>query len=387
MPANLRLRRFSNPATLKSVEPDLFRKFLEPYDAVLAARGFRLGESKLDYDLLAAALLSPDESMPDAMLDALFFVDEMSTPGGFDDLMSAAKALNIDLAGIEPSAADLAVRIWLADPGTLERLHAERFLVRPKSFQSFLSTSEFLPLETPEPQQIAALEHTLNNWFEVKKRGRGTRVFVFQRDCRAWFLIRHGEPYKREGTIEGEESSSVYFRPEKFDVLTYNGDTGELAIHAGSKGEKTIYCRAIGKHLFGDIEFFNTESTEGRYTLDPIISSGRQCLEVEELSDEIRSIDLVELHFRHDSSQYHVEVHRADDVFAALEDLDRTVPPSAQLLKATFRITFRNAVRPRKIVVRPPSVTIFDRESDADVLERWMELRGFIRSSDVDAVL
>ena len=382
MASNFRLRRFSNPATLKSIAPALLRQFLLPYVAVLAQRGLLLDETiSIDYDTLAEILMSPDESMPDAMLDALFFVDEMSVPGNFDDLMQEATELGIDLAGQEPSAADLAVRLWLTDSNALERLHAERFLVKPKAFHSYHASSASLPaLEQPSVALIEALQEELNDWFETHKRGRGTRVFVFLRDTRAWFLIRHGEPYKREGTLEGDESSSVYYRPEKFDVLTYNIEVGELAIHAGTKGQKEKYCQAIGKHLFGSETFFDVNATAGKFTLAPIVAEGAACLEVGELSDTIDTIRLVELHFRHDVQLYHVEVHKSDDVFTALKLIDRAIPDSAQLLKASFRVFFRNATRPRTVVVRPPSVTIFDRESDADVLERWMELRGFIKA-------
>lgn len=391
MSASCRFRRFSNPSILKRIAAANLNAFFGPFESYLNGRGLQLGSpGEIDYALLASILMAPDETMPDEMLDALFFVDEMSIPACFDDLMNEATALGIELAvGREPTTADLAVQIWLRNAESLERLHAERFLVKPKSFQTFLSTFAVLPpLRQPSPQQLTALQEELNDWFETHKRGRGTRVFVFIRDTRAWFLIRHGEPYRREGTLEGDESSSVYYRPEKFDVLTYNGELGELSIHAGTKGEKQIYCKMLGKHLFGGEDFFELDSTGGKYTLAPIVLDGPACLSCVEI-EGIEEIALAELHFRHDSQQYHVEVHKADDVFAALQEIGRTIPESAQLLKATFRVTYENATRPRTLVIRPPAVTIVDRESDADVLERWMELRGFIQTdhADADAVL
>jgi hypothetical protein len=102
---------------------------------------------------------------------------------------------------------------------------------------------------------------------------------------------------------------------------------------------------------------------------------------------------LTELQFRHDSQQYHVEIQRADDVFTALEDANRMIPPTAVLLRAGFKVKFANAVRPRTVVIRPPNITIFDRESDAEVLDLWFRNRGFIQlgasgqDADADAVL
>lgn len=395
MASNFKLRHFSSPSILRSINRTLLVAFLEPHRAFLAQRGFELIDADgFDYEALVAIFMSPDEQTPDALLDALFFVDEMSLPECYDDLVTEACAEGVDLPDPDQLApADVAVRLWLANPDSLERLHAERFLVKPKSFQHFLSTAGHLPdLQHPAEAVLQALQEDLNDWFETKKRGRGTRVFPFAREDGFWFLVRHGEPYKREGTLENGEPSSVYYRPEKFDVLIYNPQIGELAIHAGTKGEKQVYCRSFGKHLFGSEAFFDVESVDGKFTLDPIIADWRNCVACEDVEgiDEVR---LTELQFRHNAMQYHVEVQKADDVFAAMDDIDRAVPAGATLLRASFKVKFSGALRPRTVVIRPPNVTIFDRESDSDLLNRWMIKRGFIRmeasrdDAESDAVL
>lgn len=391
MASNFRLRRFSNPGTLKAISRPLLIEFLQPYREALTGQGFVLEDSeRFDYDGLASILMSPDESMPDDMLDALFFVDEMSLPNYFDDLMTEAHAAQIDLGDSdEIGAADLAVRIWLADRQLLERLHAERFLIKPKSFQSFLSTGVTLPdVRHPADAVLQTLQDDLNDWFETHKRGRGTRVFPFFREDGVWFLVRHGEPYKREGTIKGEESSSVYYRPERFDVLIYNPRLGEFKIHAATKGEKKAYCKLLGKHIFGSETAFDPDRLDAKFTLEPIRTDGPSCLVCSDI-DGIEEVRLTELVFRHDSSLYHDECHRSDDVFAALEERDRSVPLGARLMKAGFKVTFRDAVRPRTVVIRPPNVAIFDRDSDEGLLNMWMARRGFIPgqmgSPDVDA--
>ena len=382
MASNFKLRRFSSPATLKSISAPLLIEFLAPYRPFLEARGLDVsGPADLDYDALANILMSPDENTPDAMLDALFFVDEMSLPALYEDLITEAHAEKIDLGNTdELTPADLAVRIWMAKPSILERLHAERFLVKPKSFRYFLSTT-LRPddLSYPSDETIKALEEQLNDWFETKKRGRGTRVFPFFREDGIWFLVRHGEPYKREGTLENGESSSVFYRPEKFDVLIYSLNANELAIHAGTKGERTIYCKAFGFHLFGSETFFDYAGMFGRFTLDPIRDDWRQCVACTDV-DGIVEVRLTELQIQHDSVQSHVEIHRANDVFTAFEDLGRHIPAGAELIRAKFMVTFSDAVRARTVVIQPSNATIFDRESDSELLYCWMTARGFLRA-------
>lgn len=388
MATSCRLVRFSNPSTLKAIEGSLLLRFLEPHRAFLAERGFAAHDGEpIDYDLLAEVLGSANDAMPEPLLDAMFFVDEMAVDEFFDDLMTEALAEGLNI-GEDLTAADLAMRVWMAAPNIIERLHAERYLVRPRSFQSFLSTTPMLPeLYFPSDATIQNLENDLNDWFETKKRGRGTRVFPFSRDNGVWFLVRHGEPYKREGTIKDGESSSVFYRPERFDVVTYDPAIGELSINARTKGEKQAYCRFFGKHVFGDESLFDADRLEGKFTLRPIIDDGPACVACSDI-DGIESIHLCELQFRHHSSQQHVETHKADDVFAALGSIQHAVPPNALLLRAGFKVKFASAARPRSVVIRQPNVTVFDRESDAELLNAWLARRGFIqlehKRDDVD---
>ena len=293
MSANYRLRRFSNPSFLKSISPALLIRFLTPHEEFLAKRGLTL-DADLDCEALAMILMAPDENTPEVLLDALFFVDEMSVPTLHDDLLSSAQEAGIDAKSMEGlTAADLAVRVWLANPNLLQRLYAERFLVKPKSFESFISAVE-QPPQLPEPSEaeLQALEADLDSWFETKKRGRGTRVFAVVRENTVHFIVRHGDPYRREGTLENGESSRVYYRPEIFDIVTYSGTTGELSIHASTKGQKQAYCLLFGKHLFGSEQTFEIDGGAGRFPLKPIVDQGRDCLVHRRRGDRSRGTQL-----------------------------------------------------------------------------------------------
>jgi hypothetical protein len=79
---------------------------------------------------------------------------------------------------------------------------------------------------------------------------------------------------------------------------------------------------------------------------------------------------------------YHLEIHRANDVFGALGLQSRRIPPSAKLIKASFKITFSTSVRPRIVSIRPPNIAIFDRESDSTIVNVWLKKRGFIISRE-----
>lgn len=379
MAKSYKLQHFARPEFLKRIDRTLLVSFLRPYSEYFAGREVEVVDSdELDYDAIAHALVTVDDGAPEDLLDALFFVDEMSVPEVYDDLLDEALAANVPLGDSDDmNDADLVLRVWMNDRQIIERMHAERHVIRPKRFESFLSAANSLPaVGMPTDAVLAAIEHDLDEWFETRKKGRGTRVFPFQREDGLWFLVRHGERFKREGTMG--QQTSIFYRPEKFDVLIYNPDIGELAIHADPKCDKQKYCELVGEHIFSDVAFFDLSGVDGRFTLDPIRQDGPGCLVCGDV-DGIEHVRLSELQFRHNSAQYHIEIHKADDVFAALDEINRRIPRRARLLKATFKVKFTNGVRERSVAIRPPNVTIFDRETDAAVVQIWLQARGFIK--------
>lgn len=379
MATSFKLRNFSNPAILKAIAKPLLTQFLQRYDVFFAGRQLSLApQQEIDYERLASILMSPGEDTPPELLDALFFIDEMSLPQCYDDLLNKLPSIEIPASSLsEPTTADLAVLIWLKSPGTLETMHAEQFMVHAKKYDLFLPTIPVIPpmVELTETV-INAIEHDLNEWFETQKRGRGTKVFVFRRDGLVWFLIRHGEPYKRQGTLKNAESSSIFFRPEKFDVLVYDPQLAEFSIHTDTKGEKKAYCKFVGKHLFGSGALFNVDNCGDKYTLEPLRTEGPDSLVCTDV-EGIESVRLSEVQFRHDSSASHLEIHRSGNVFEALDAQGRCIPEDVRLIRASFKVLFTNADRPRTVSVRPPNSAIFDRESDREVVSEWLTLRGF----------
>ncbi len=381
---SFRLRRFSNAAILKRIDTALLMRFLDPYrEFLVTQRGLPWPDEPDDFDhsALAGILMSPSIDTPEELLDALYFVDNLADPDCYDRILGEARDAGIEVCedGEDPSPEDLTLRVWLADPMILERVHAEMYRTKPKAFLSFFATREDRPdLLFPEDAVRTALENELNDWFQWKKKGRGARVFPFPKEDGFWFLVRHGQRIKREGTVEADgDSGSVFYRPEKFDVLIYYPETGELAIYTETKGEQAIYCKLFGKHLFNDDAFFRFESPIAKYTLQPLIGLGRDTLICSDVVG-IESIDLYHLEYRRDSELDNKRTVGGDDVFA---DIETNGPDLTELglhlVKAKFRVTFTGG-RQRIIGIEPPNRASFDRETDNSMIHDWMTKRGFI---------
>ena len=158
----------------------------------------------LDYHGLADALLSPQVSTCEDLLDSLYFVDTLSDEDYYDRLLEEADAAEIDLGPEDPSPEDLTLRIWLADRGVLERVHAEQYRTRPKTFRSyFCKTNNDFNWSSPDTVTHKKLEDDLNTWFDFKRKGRGARVFTFPSEDSVWDTgaPRPEDPTRRHGRV------------------------------------------------------------------------------------------------------------------------------------------------------------------------------------------
>jgi hypothetical protein len=384
--ATFNLRRFSKPGMLRRIDPEHLIAFLEPYADYFSNRGVELPSTdngdELDYKALSQALLNPNASTPDDLAEALYYVNEMSTQEGFDSLQEAIADTDLDVViGKNAAHADLAIQVWIQDQDLVERLHAEQFLFRPRSFEYFRTNNGSVPeFRVPPTETIRAMEAELDEWFAKKRRGKHSKVYVFPKEDYTWFLVRHGKPYARESVIEAGESSAQYFRPEKFDVIVYNPVHGEIRMNAETKGEKELYRTKFGKYFFGDSEFFNGKS---KFTLEPLREVGEDSILCDDI-DGMEWVRLKEYQIYHGGTQKDVEIRKAEDIFASLRQRERSMPRSGTISRASFLIKFKDSKNARTVKLSSANRAQFKRDDDAEIIEQWMTNRGFIVMNSED---
>ncbi|MCH9647743.1 MAG: hypothetical protein K0U98_05850 [Deltaproteobacteria bacterium] len=372
------LKRFSKPEALKRMHPESLRELLEPYRAYFAGRDLELprpGEKEgFDYGLLARILVAPNADTPDELANALYIVNELSTPEGQEALegMRGLAGVFLEL-GPQSTPADVAARCWVHDPRSVEQAFGETRIHQPRSFE-YSQCRVWPPLPVKWTRESrSGLEEALGDWFVERRRGRGVRVLSGERDGEVWFVVRHGDPFRREGSLEEGESKSVLFRPEKYDVLVYDTDSGELRINARSKSEKELYRWAFGEHLFGLQGYFGDC---GKYTLEPLRENGPSAL----VCSDVEGLELVvlkELALFWGGAQGEEEVRRADDLMATYERRGRGIPKRPRLRRAKFAVKFSDGGRPRVVTVVAPNRTLLMRDGDGALVEEWLIRRGF----------
>lgn len=373
-----KLRRVCKPAVLDAVDRALLFRFLSQFEAILAKQGIELtSPENLRLDELVVAFLNPDREDP-SLADAISTIDEMATRHGMHELLETADEAGLTWLGDrDPTAAEVAMWVWLEKRDLFEEKHAQTLATRPRSFEvSFPSVTSPPSFKPPPPEVLDRLAARLGGLFEKRRHGRGCHVFTGVEKGDTWFLIRHGEPYRRERTMEKDRATLV-FRPEAYDVVVYRPRTGELAINAGSKWEKDHYRTVFGEMLFdeGPVVF----SVEGRYDLEPLRADGAACLNCEEI-EGLDWVKLREIRFRWGGRHGEVEIRQARDLFEVYDGQRRHLPSKPPIIYAKFEVRFKDAKASRMLGVWPPSKAQYTRDGDREVLEEWLAQRGFIRA-------
>lgn len=174
---------------------------------------------------------------------------------------------------------------------------------------------------------------------------------------------------------DGSPGSQVY-RPQCHDVLIYDERNGEIGVHAGTKGERTLYLRTLGEVLFNDADHF---PPAGKFTLDPLSTVGSASLAADDV-DGVASVRLVEYRRYWGGEHREVETRKAEDIFAALAKRDISALSGGRLVSATFKVRFEDSAKERSVVIRPPGIARYDRNDDSELIDQWLRKRGFIQT-------
>jgi hypothetical protein len=177
----------------------------------------------------------------------------------------------------------------------------------------------------------------------------------------------------RQPSLNSGQPGVELFRPAIYDVVDFNSAINELAIHAGTVGERKLYREVFGKHLFGDKGTFGESD---KYTLDPIRTQGEACLACDDIPG-MEEVVLTELHLLWGGAQGEIEIRRAHNIFLALAARDQSIPSRPKIVKAKFAVRFTGSLLPRKVTVSVPNRTNCRRHEDREIVEEWLQARGF----------
>jgi hypothetical protein len=370
-------KTFGQPDVLKTITPAILIKILKPCRAFLEANGVSLPESanvEVDYLRLAGVLATPDERMDSDTIEGLHVITTVGTDDNFDELLDAARRNFIEV-DLEATACDLAARIWLEQPQILQLKDRERMADRRRKFESFQARDPeiVVPLEKL-PNDLSRLQMDLEGCFQSNKRGIGCVVVRNDVGGEAHFLVQHGQPCKRLPSRKGAQSTSTLLRPEQTDKVIYDMVHNELRMNTSGLWDLRLYREKFGLHLFGDPNKFVYAE---KYTLSPLQTLGPAALYCRDVGG-LEWVRLVDIEYAWRGNYDHFERHRADDVFLALAEENRSIAADADISKAVFSLKLQGVTDPRSVLIKPRNIAEYRRGEDAPIIERFLHLRGFV---------
>lgn len=380
-------KKLGEPEIIREINPTVLRAFLKPFEGYLRTRGLEIKEpSRIDnaaIEKLVDILINPTMKTPQGLLNAVFYVEEMSTPLAADSLLTLAQqaGMPFDEEG-KHTLADIVMQVWLFDPKMVEAQHAWQTWKTPRRMECFqpVQSTGIAPITITEDRLKIAIKDA-GDWFVKNNRGR--KLFMTPRivDDEIQISIRRGEPFRRKPTIDEDGMDTVTFREARKDSMIYDLSEEVLMLNSNLKSTYPMYCRIFGHLLFDDPKHFGITT---RYTLAPLSELGEDALSPGEI-DAIEEIVLLNYRVRMGGPFNRYIIHGADDFFADLKWRGGTFQAEGPLDRATFRIKYRHVKARRTLTLYAGSSSSYTRDENAHHAEQWLQLRRFVMKTGARA--
>ncbi len=380
-------RQLGEPEVIREINPTVLYAFLQPFEGYLRSRGLVLKkESRIDnaaIEKLVEILTNPTMKTPQALLNAVFYVEEMSTPLAADSLLNAAHQAGMQFDEDEKdSLADIVMQVWLFDSKMVESQHAWHTWKIPRRMECFQPArlTGSAPMSITDERLNQAIKDA-GDWFA--KHNRGRKLFMTPRfvDNEIQISIRRGDPFSRKSTIDDDGIDTITFREARKDSMVYCLNDEVLMLNSSLKSAYPIYCRIFSKLLYDDPNHFGLVT---RYTLAPLSELGEDALSPGEI-DAIEEIVLLNYRVRLGGPFNSYIIHGADDYFADLKWRGGSFQAEGSLDRATFRIKYRHVKAPRTLTLYAGSSSSYTRDENAHYAEQWMVLRDFVMKTGARA--
>lgn len=348
----VRNKRIGDPSVLHRIKPETLARLLGQFEAFFTERGVHLSENSLSpdqIDTLSDIIVAPPSTCPGPFLDAIEILEMLNTSEALDELRIVAGDLFEKVQETGDTAGDIALKIWLIDRTTVDRIYTKFSVDKARTMKCFTPIQANRHTD-PDLDICRRMASELRFIFQDLFDTPACEVMAFEEEEGYAVLIRHGDRIKRLEILDDMNRRDItVLRPLKHDVaFVYH--TGEVLISGRSRDVIESYRRVFSKHLYGD---YLALKPSKRFTLDPL-RSGRDCLgnEKSDLSPRLR-----ELHMRRIGTGRTLTI-RCDDVFDELEEHGSDYLRDFDLLRAKFTLHQSNTARSHTVIITPANDSI-----------------------------
>lgn len=308
---------------------------------------------------------------PVQLLDALAQVQELGTEANLDALLESVGGRMFSGFGQE-TPADVALIMLLDHTESYHRVRT-RVPMRRRARREFQGSVTTTLMGPPNPTALERAEAWLGASFQARRRSGHCRIQAYELDGLLHFEVFHGGTLRRKRTIEGREDQlevgHLEYRPEQYDLVTYDPMRGILSIAARDKCTMQACRDAFGLLLHNDLVWFRQPrllsleplSANQRAALQPVDGIARVCL---------RGLDLL------DSAGDPFKVGPSSDAFATLSRNKLRIE-DFELCTARLAVTFYDGSTAKVTLQKPNTVTQLTGRSQV-VMQQFLVKRGFL---------
>lgn len=373
-------KHFTDAEVLRTIKPEHLYKLVQPHAAYFGDRELSLPSARqaatLDVDRLAKILESPDEAIPQDLLNAIGYIDEMATPGGMDGLLPKAIKAKMPLDQDEDhSPADIAVQVWLFDPMILQREHIWHTWKPPRRMDCFrIAPGKHADLLEITNERCKKATADIGSWLAANNRTAYCDLAYRVTEEGFDFSIQRGDPFTRKPTVEENTIGNVHYRPANRDKVVFNHEDLMVKINTPIRRALPIYQRVFGNLLYDDPEFFTDTNI---ISLRPLEELGAKALTFGDIGN-IEEVLFVEYCVDLGGDQDATFTYKAKNIIEDMKQRNRELTFEGRLKSATFRIRYRGSRTSRTLKLYDGNATCYTRDGNATHAEQWMRLRNFV---------
>lgn len=276
--------RFASRSFMRTVELNLIERLIQPYQAQLK---IDCSELPADRDRRADAYFdlfhTAARDFPIQLIEALHSILRLSNANGMRVLVDEAEHGGIHLlpsgtllsSGKAPPVTPrhLALLAYLDHRDLFDRaLDLQAFLL-PRAPLQVIGIDEKVTVED-DPEAQEAFRQAVSEYFRSRYQGEYCNVRFYPEADEFNVLVEHGMNLESILAEEHGSDQVLTFHEIRQDTLSYDPVAGRLKVNAETERDKIALKNCFARHLLRRPKFFDHESSQHLYTLEPVTRAG-----------------------------------------------------------------------------------------------------------------
>lgn len=275
------IKKFVNREFAKTVDLDLLKQLIAPYQSEIALDWSSLPEDERDKrEAIFEFFRGTDERFPSALLDALHKIMVLSNESGAALLQEQAELAGVTIVPLNEAVSQpitprhLALRAYLDRRAVFERTLDMFAFWAVRSPTEFSGSKEGVESRHAAPPAREAFQAAASVYFAGRYLGRYCDVRWYAEEDEICVLVLHGKNAVTSNVEENGAERTLTYREIAQDTIRYNPAGGRVWISASAAVERKKLAELFAEHMIGDTAFFNGANSDRIYSLEPIRQQG-----------------------------------------------------------------------------------------------------------------